>query len=259
MPNDGNLLELGDDSQDVDSPQGADAPPAPEGGEGDAPKVSDRPEYVPDKFWDAEKGEMRVEDVFKSYSELEKKLTEAGKQNQAPEEYEVKVPEKYADTLEIPEDDAMMNAYKSFAKDRGFTQKQFDDNLEFFVDFMNSKAVEEQEAELEELGGKEKATEQIKKVRLFLKSRLSPESYNTLVATSTTAAQIKALDELRKLASVQSAPPDDPASDVSDNLTEQDLRALMKKPEYHDPSKRDHNLVKKVEDGFKKLYGNNKG
>ena len=31
-----------------------------------------RPEHIPEKFWDAEKGEVRVDDLAKSYAELEK-------------------------------------------------------------------------------------------------------------------------------------------------------------------------------------------
>lgn len=38
--------------------------------EGSAAPV--RPEHIPEKFWDAEKGEIRVEDLAKSYAELEK-------------------------------------------------------------------------------------------------------------------------------------------------------------------------------------------
>jgi ribosomal protein L11 len=34
-----------------------------------------KPEYVPDKFWDAEKGEVRLEDFAKSYGELERKFS----------------------------------------------------------------------------------------------------------------------------------------------------------------------------------------
>ena len=37
------------------------------------PQPATKPEYIPDKFWDAEKGEARMEDFFKSYSELESK------------------------------------------------------------------------------------------------------------------------------------------------------------------------------------------
>jgi hypothetical protein len=38
-----------------------------------------KPEGVPDKFWDAEKGEVRVSDLAKSYSELERKQSTPAK------------------------------------------------------------------------------------------------------------------------------------------------------------------------------------
>jgi hypothetical protein len=37
-----------------------------------APAVAQRPEGIPEKFWDAEKGAIRTEDLLKSYVELEK-------------------------------------------------------------------------------------------------------------------------------------------------------------------------------------------
>jgi hypothetical protein len=39
---------------------------------GDQPSTPSRPDYVPEKFWDAEAGQVRVEDLLKSYTELEK-------------------------------------------------------------------------------------------------------------------------------------------------------------------------------------------
>lgn len=38
----------------------------------EAPQVVTRPEHIPEKFWDAEKGEVRLEALAKSYAELEK-------------------------------------------------------------------------------------------------------------------------------------------------------------------------------------------
>lgn len=45
---------------------------APEGGAEDGDEKPVRPENVPEKFWDAEKGEVRTEELLKSYAELEK-------------------------------------------------------------------------------------------------------------------------------------------------------------------------------------------
>jgi hypothetical protein len=42
----------------------------------EAPAKAQKPEGVPDKFWDAEKGEVRVAEMAKSYSELEKARTQ---------------------------------------------------------------------------------------------------------------------------------------------------------------------------------------
>lgn len=47
----------------------------PAGNEGD-PAVPQRPEHIPEKFWNAEKGEADYEALAKSYAELEKKLGE---------------------------------------------------------------------------------------------------------------------------------------------------------------------------------------
>jgi hypothetical protein len=48
-----------------------------------AVEASARPEHIPEKFWDAEKGEVRVEDLAKSYSELEK-VKSGKKPDEAP-------------------------------------------------------------------------------------------------------------------------------------------------------------------------------
>jgi hypothetical protein len=39
---------------------------------GDPPAAAVRPDHIPEKFWDAEKGEVRVDELAKSYGELER-------------------------------------------------------------------------------------------------------------------------------------------------------------------------------------------
>ena len=55
----------------VEAPTGAEAP-ADEGNE-----VAERPENVPEKFWNAETGEVNHDEVLKSYNELESKNSQA--------------------------------------------------------------------------------------------------------------------------------------------------------------------------------------
>lgn len=68
-----------------------DEPVGPGDAEGNPPEghadnsPSARPEHIPEKFWDAEKGEPRYEDLAKSYTELEKKLGQQGTPEEKPE------------------------------------------------------------------------------------------------------------------------------------------------------------------------------
>ena len=69
--------------------------------------VSDKPEFVQDKFWDADRKEVNLENLASSYNALEKKLgsrtedlskqvrqdLEQERLGKTPEEYKVNVPE----------------------------------------------------------------------------------------------------------------------------------------------------------------------
>ncbi|MBN9348932.1 MAG: hypothetical protein J0I48_22480 [Devosia sp.] len=48
------------------------------------PQVPQRPDNVPEKFWDATKGEVRTDELLKSYSELEKGKPTAASETPAP-------------------------------------------------------------------------------------------------------------------------------------------------------------------------------
>ena len=42
----------------------------------DQPATANRPEDVPEKFWDSEAGQLRVDALLKSYRELERRLSQ---------------------------------------------------------------------------------------------------------------------------------------------------------------------------------------
>ena len=58
-----------------------------------------RPEHIPEKFWDAEKGEVRLEELAKSYAELEKKGAQKAPQK-TPESGEELTEEQKAERAE---------------------------------------------------------------------------------------------------------------------------------------------------------------
>ena len=117
-------------------------------------KIAEKPEHVPDKFWDKDKGLLREEDVFKSLSELEKKFSQ-GKH---------KSPEKFDDKILVDagyeKDDEIVGAYTEWAKENGISQKAYDDLAEKIIGMAGEKEQNEKvnsEREMEKLGpnGKE--------------------------------------------------------------------------------------------------------
>jgi len=89
--------------------------------------MTERPDSIPEKFWDAEKGEVRVDDLAKSYGELSALLGKP--KSRAPESYTL--PEgKGVDQL-LTEDmrkDAM--SLVDTAKELDMTQAQFEHAFE---------------------------------------------------------------------------------------------------------------------------------
>lgn len=57
---------------------------APAGGEVTPPAKTERPAHVPEKFWDAEKGEIRVDELAKSYTALESGKTKKDGEQDPP-------------------------------------------------------------------------------------------------------------------------------------------------------------------------------
>jgi hypothetical protein len=59
-------------------------PPVSETPPTQAPQKATKPEGIPDKFWDAEKGEVRVADLAKAHAELERKQGQPAKPVEQP-------------------------------------------------------------------------------------------------------------------------------------------------------------------------------
>lgn len=96
----------------------SDAPDATAADTG-APKL--KPEYLPDNFWNAEKGEAQYEALAKSWSDLRKQISQG--KHKAPEDgkYDTKVFGEDSDSNPIA------NTLTDWAKEHGISQAQFDD------------------------------------------------------------------------------------------------------------------------------------
>lgn len=173
----------------------------------DAPE---RPDYIPENFWDVKKGEVNIKALAKSYSELRKKFNEKNN-DKTPENIEDYFDEKYytedgmlkSDKIEISKDDPALKAAYEIAKNSGMGIKQTNDFINGFIENMADYLPQKisVEDEIKKLGNNgEKLVSGLKVwVDSMLKNgEVSEEVYQEMLALGKTAAGVKALDVLRQ-------------------------------------------------------------
>lgn len=84
-----------------------------------APKV--KPEYLPDNFWDNDKGEANLEAMSKSWSDLRKQISQGKHKAPADGKYDTS---SWGDNAA---DNPMADTLVDWAKENGLSQAQFDD------------------------------------------------------------------------------------------------------------------------------------
>ena len=116
--------------------------------------VANRPDNIPEKFWDKEKGEARIDDAFKSISELEKKLSQG--KHKAPEEYDYEILDKNGWT----KDDPVVGKFTEWSKQNNISQDNFNELVSQVVEIAGQGEEQEKinsEEELKKLGNNAKA------------------------------------------------------------------------------------------------------
>jgi hypothetical protein len=173
----------------------------------DAPQ---RPEYIPENFWNQEKGEVNLEGMAKSYAEMRKAFNE--KNNDKPgETIEEYMTDAYFDddgkfkseTMEIMKDDPGLNAAFQAAKDAGLGVKQTHEFINKFIDGMKDFMPQpvDIQTELSKLGNNaEKLVTGLKTWIDGMQTNgdIDAEVHSAMLELGKTAAGIKALDVLRQ-------------------------------------------------------------
>lgn len=202
---------------------------------------------IPDKFKDPSTGELKVESLLTSYSELEKRLSKTPSAPKSPDDYCVNCDHGY---FTIDKD---LNT-KLHAK--GFTNEQvqtvYDLAAEKMVPMVFQMAADyNAEREIEKLvkhfGGDEKWREVSRQLLAFGQKALPADVLETL---SSSFEGVMALHRMMKgeepgLSRTESA---------GNKHGELELQSMMRDPKYwrdQDPS-----FVAKVTEGFQKMYGN---
>ena len=226
--------------------------------------VSDKPEYVQDKFWDTDRKEVNLENLASSYNALEKKLgsrtedlskqvrqdLEQERLGKVPEEYNLNVPELPENVdVSVSDDMEIVQWWKDTAKQNGLSQEQFDEGVKVFID--NAMAtLPDINAEMEKLGDNSK--ERVEAAELWSKKNLSPEAYNTFSSVASTAEGVKAIEEIMKMTKDSPMPTTPTQVSVTPDLV--DLKSMMNDPRYYDSNKRDDGYVKRVTELYEKAY-----
>lgn len=224
------------------APDGAGAAPdnagAQPGGDGAAPQKPDRPDYIPEKFWDGAAGAPRLEELGKSHADLERRWHE--RNGAVPDDY------KLPDSFKGFEDQiapAQLKALKEAAKAEGYSQAGFDGLMRsIFGDPGEARR------ELEQVYG-DKLDETLEAVRLFAGTLGEHEEAVRVMCSF--PGGIKLLDDWRK-ASAEGVLPGQPGEAAGGKKTHEDLRKQMQDPRYW--REKDPAFIAEVEQGFKELY-----
>ncbi len=221
-----------------------------------------KPEGIPDKFWDVDKGEVRIEALLKSYMELEKRMS-----NSVPEPTDDETRARFLKAAGVP---ATPAEYKIAVKDnlfepdmdlntrlhaKGFTPEQAQEVYDLAVETMipmimdmagEFQADREINRLIEHFGGEDQWREASRQMLTFGQKNLPAP---VLEGMSSSYEGIMALYKM-----MQSEEPmtlGAKGKTMSSN-GEKDLQSMMNDPKYW--RDKDPAFIAKVTDGFKNIY-----
>jgi hypothetical protein len=257
--------------------QEAAAAAAKAGNQGDAlpdgwVKMDTRPEWLHERFYDAEKKAARFNDLAKSFGEAEKKLftrTDDLKKQierefhevrtkarpESPDKYEAKLPKDFSlpegTTYTPDEAHPMMKWWRGFAHEQGFGQEVFEQGIAQFVMGLEH-AAPDISAEIAKLG--ENGQVRVGNVETFIKANVGEQHAKALAPFVTSAAAVEALEAMiEKGMGKRLAVPNVQTGGKA--WTKESLRAAQNDPRYYDSLRRDPAFVAEVQAGYQQLYG----
>lgn len=216
---------------------------------------SERPDWLPEKF-------ATPEAMVESYSNLESKLgnnEESVKANLIEElekEAYANRPNEVGDYV-LPEvidesqaaENPLLSWWANHAFENGFSQDEFAEGINMYAEAVGSDGPD-YDTEVARLGDNSAARTEA--VGLFAERFFSKAELPAIERMCETADGVMAIERIME--SMKQSGPASTSQPVA-QVNEAELKSMMLDPRWHDPSKRDPAFVKKVEDGFKTLYG----
>lgn len=210
-----------------------------------APPMQIRPKDIPEKFWDAEKGDIHTGRLWRSYQELERQFS--SRKHAVPashEEYCLDCGDRTPD----PEVNAVLHK-------AGFTNEQaqlvYDLATHYVVPELESRdqriKEEKIKGRLEEyFGGEERWAHVARQLSDWGKAHLPEDVMDSM------SGSFEGVLALHRMMASEEPGIDSKTDMPSNNIDEKGLRKLMQDPKYW--RDQDPTLMSKVRDGFNRLY-----
>lgn len=247
---------------------GKDATPAAAGDGGDAGRTSpesppSRPDHIPEKFWDAEKGVVRSDALVQSYTELERRMSKTpaqlereirerlegerfGKRPADPVGYKFEVSDGIlpeGTDWKVDENDPMLDWWRQHAYEQGLDQEGFRAGIDAYVQARLGGEPDLQ-AEVARLG--ENSQERIERAVNWTKANLTQASFDAIADAMQTAEAFQALEELMEKAGEPRFSKGEPSKAPSAKSRDE-VVAMMNDERYWHHAKRDPAYVKQVQ------------
>ncbi len=208
-----------------------------------------RPSFLPEKFWDEQRGEPRLEAIARSYREMERKVG-AGQHRQVPGHHSEYCVECKSDIF-TSDDNVNQRLHNA-----GFTNEQVQlvydlahEALEPLVAEIVVELYGQQQVDrlCEKFGGEDRWQETARQMQAWGSRKFGPEALNAMASS---------YDGVLSLYDMMNRQEGEPAlgafNDHHGAHSEQDVRKLMRDPKYW--RDRDPAIVERVRDGFRRLY-----
>lgn len=214
------------------------------------PDASGKPQGLPDKYWDAERGAVRLQSLIADFNNMaarDENLVETGLRGmpESYDKYDLKIPGPYLER----DDEVLRRMYeKHFTNEQA--QLVYDLANERVIPVLSELTVNfEAQKQLEKLvrhfGSAEKFNEISRQISTWARQNLRPKSYDALATTS---------EGVIALYQMMSSP--EPVmgreGGMIEELSDASLRKMMEDPRYW--RDKDPSYVAKITKGFEKLY-----
>ena len=218
----------------------------------------ERPEWLPEKF-------TKAEDLAKSYTELEtmvgkkeeeyrdkfqKELEEEAFKDRPESKGEYVISEEAQKLLDMGAvtDNKLLEWWSQTSFENGYNQEEFNSGIMMYLEQI-SETLPNPEQEMQKLG--DNANVRVEAASLFA-NQYFPKNLNpTVELLASTAEGVQILEHIQEQTKgINVSSPSQPINQIN----EAQLRDLMASDEYHNPTKRNPEVVRQVESGFKQLY-----